>query len=144
MATTDLTNSNAAVVPYSGINKHFTIENTITIPTGIAAGDIFQAIPVKAGWLVLGTVWKPVTAATATTLTLLVGITGGTVDGFDANIDGTATTVVKSTPSDTYPAAGGFYVTADDTIDVEAHAYTAGATPAAGTYKLIAFCIDTN
>lgn len=145
MATTDLTGGAAAAVPFTG-NKFFTIKNRITIPkTGLTAGDIFEALPLKAGWLILGTVWKPVTAVTdATTMTILVGITGGTVDGFDTDIDGKVTTVVKSALAGTYPAAGGLYVTADDTLDVEVHAYTANGTAISGVYDLIAYGIDTN
>lgn len=145
MATTDLTGGAAAVVPFNG-NKFFSVKNRITIPvTGLAAGDIFEAIPVKAGWLVLGTIWKPVTAVTdCTTMTILVGVTGGTVNGFDADIDGKVTTVVKSALAETYTAAGGLYVTADDTIDVEVHAYTANGTAISGVYDLIAYGIDTN
>jgi len=145
MATTDLTGDTSAAVPFQG-NKFFTIKNRITIPvTGLTAGDIFEALRIKAGWLIQGITWSPVTAVTdCTTMTILVGITGGTVNGFDADIDGKVTTFAKSALADTYTAAGGFYATANDTIDVEVHAYTANGTAISGVYDITAYGIDLN
>lgn len=132
MGTTNLTGGAAAAKPYSGLNRHFQIKSPlITLPAAAVTNDILEVLPVKEGWLVKGTRAEIVVQGAGTTITLDIGITGGTVDGFDAAIDGktAAGSVLLSTPSDTYPAAGGFYVTADDTIDIKCKAISSMTTP---------------
>lgn len=128
MATTDMTNSALAARPAHAENKKFIMKSgTITLPATAAAADIFKLLPIKAGWLVKSTKVKMVTAAVGTTLTGDIGITGGTTNGFDAafSLKGAAGTVTMSTPSDTYPAAGGYYASADTTLDLVLNTVTA-------------------
>lgn len=135
VTTTDATGgAKAYTAPIAGFNKRFQVRSAlITLPAGAATNDIIEAVPVKAGWLIHGSRVKIVTAAVGTAAALDIGITGGTVDGFDANIDSKAAagTVYKSTPSDTYAAAGGHYVTAADTVDVKCKTITDMTTPSA-------------
>jgi hypothetical protein len=119
VTTTDSTGGAAATPPYAGKDKYFvTPPITVTVPLTGVTNDVVKMIPVKAGWLVKGLIIKPVTAAAGTTITLDAGVTGGTTDGFRAAFDGKGTTTLVSPLSATYPAAGGFYVTADTTIDL--------------------------
>lgn len=131
--TTDLTaGAKAYTAPIAGFNKRFQVRsNLITIPAGAATNDIIKVVPIKKGWLIHGTREEIVVAGVGSAVTLDVGITSGTVDGFDAAIDGksAAGTILKSTPSDTYPAAGGFLAAADGTVDIKCKTITAMTTP---------------
>jgi hypothetical protein len=143
--TTTATTATAGV-PYVGMGKVFiTQPYTVTIPSTGVTNDIVQTIPIKAGWLVLGTIIKPVTAGVGGTITLDVGITGGTADGFDAAINGETAvgTNLQSTPSDTYPAAGGFLAAADDTIDILLKSIVSAITTEP-VFTIQAICINTN
>lgn len=139
--TFDLTNG-VAGIPFAGLNKVYRLSNRITIPAGAVSTDIIKCLPVLSGTLVMNVYEKIVTAATATSITATVG-DGDTANGFDASIDlkGTAGTVTKSTPSDTFPAAGGKYYSANDTIDlvVTVNTMTVGAV-----IDIYADCIDLN
>jgi hypothetical protein len=145
VTTTDMTGGSSAAKSWKQNGKHFvTAPITVSIPVTGITNDIVKCIPVKAGWLVKGIIYKIVTAGAGSTITLDFGITGGTADGFDAAIDGktTAGTVLKSTPSDTYPAAGGYYAAADGTIDILLKSISAMTT---GTVLTIqAEVMDTN
>jgi hypothetical protein len=129
MTTYNLTGGAAATPPYNGKDKYFvTPKVTVTIPTTGITNDVIKAVPLKAGWLVRGTIVKIVTPATGTTVTLDFGITGGTANGFDAAIDGKASagSVFQSQPYvDVYTRAGGYYVTADTTLDILLNTITA-------------------
>ena len=132
VTTTDLTGGSKAVAPYAGKDKYFvTPPIKITIPAGAATNDIIKAVPLKAGWLVRGTIIKIITAGVGTTITLDAGITGGTANGFDAAFDGksAAGTVLFSQPYvDVYTRAGGYYCTADTTLDILLNTITAMTT----------------
>jgi hypothetical protein len=120
VTTTPIPTGMVGGVPFLGGNKHFITQPvTVAIPLTGVTNDIVQAIPVKKGWLVKGTIVKFLTQGAATTITLHFGITGGDVDGFDA-IDGKSAvgTVCQTIPADGYAVTGGFYVTADDTLDI--------------------------
>lgn len=139
--TFDKTNG-VAGIPFEGLNKTYRLDNRITIPAAAVSTDIIQCLPVKAGTLVLGVYEKIVTPATATSISATVG-DGDTANGYDASVDlkGAAGAVTKSTPSDTYPAAGGKYYSADDTIDlvVTVNTMTVGAV-----LDIYADCLDLN
>lgn len=117
--TFDATGGAGAATPFQA--KYFKTKPVrITVPSTAVTNDIIQAIPVKAGWLVLGVVVKMITAAVGTAHTADIGITGGAADGFDAAISlkGAAGTVTRTVPADTNAVAGGLYITTADTIDV--------------------------
>lgn len=125
MSVIDLTNGMLAVRPASGPDRKFLVPSPlITIPDSIVTNDVILAIPLKKGWLVKGTKEKFAVAGVGGTITLDVGIVSydGTTlteidyNGLDAAISGktTAGSVLQSTPSDAYPAAGGYYVATDD------------------------------
>lgn len=119
--TTDLTGGANGNIPYCGNARRGVIGPVrITIPVTGVTNDILQCIPVRAGMRIHGVLTKQITQGTATTVTLDIGITGAVADGLNAAIDGksAAGTVLHSTPSDTWPALGGYYVTADDTVDI--------------------------
>lgn len=143
MATTDLTGTTGASIPFTG-NKMFLLKKRIVVPAGAVTNDVLKAFNIKKGWLVKGVTVKTVVASVGTTHTADIGITGGTADGFDAAIDlkGAAGTVTKSTPSDTYPAAGGYYATADGTLDVLMKSISAITTFA--TFDITAEVVDLN
>jgi hypothetical protein len=144
MPTFDLTDGAAAVVPFQGGKFFKTAPITISVPTTAVTNDVIQAVPIKAGWLVQGVIVKMVTAAVGTAHTADIGITGGSAAGFDAAISlkGAAGTVTFSTPSDTYTAAGGFYATANDTVDVLMKSIdTLTVFP---TFTISVYGIDTN
>lgn len=143
MPTFDVTGGAAAAIPFQA--KHFkTAPVTVAVPTTAITNDVIQAIPIKAGWLVQGVIVKMITAAVGTAHTADIGITGGTADGFDAAISlkGAAGTVTKTVPADAYAVAGGFYATADDTIDVLMKSIdTLTVFP---TFEISAYGIDLN
>ena len=142
MAVTFDKTAGIACIPWDGLNKPYRLDNKVTIPVTAVSTDIIQCLPVKAGTVVLGVYEKIVTPATATSISATVG-DGATADGYDASIDlkGVAGTVTKSTPADTYPAAGGKYYPADDTIDlvVTVNTMTVGAV-----IEVFADCLDLN
>ena len=146
MGTTALSSLIGADVPYVQTGKMFvTAPVTITIPATAVTGDIVEAIPIKAGWMVMGTIVTPVTAGVGGTITMDVGITGGTHDGFDVAIDlETAVgTIARSVPADTYPVAGGYYSTVADTIDLFMHNVTSAITTLP-VFTIQAVIIDCN
>ena len=138
--TYDLTGQSGAgsAVPINGTNRRGQVTATITVPLLGVTNDILQCIPIKKGQKCHGISMVIVTAGAGTTVALDIGITGGTAAGFDSQVDAKAAagTVTQSVLADTYPAAGGFYATADDTIDILLHTITAMTT--APVVKLIA------
>jgi hypothetical protein len=142
MSTTTKTTLGAAI-PFTGQGKCFiTPPATVAIPVTGITNDIVQALPFKAGWLIQGVILKSVTAGAGSTITLQCGITGGTVDGFIAAFDGKAAGPFKSTPSSTYPAAGGYLAAADGTVDILLDSISAMATGPVFTAQMIV--VDTN
>jgi hypothetical protein len=131
----------SACIPLDTVPKMYVIKNRVTLDSTAVSTDIVQALPVRASTVVLGTYIKMVTAAVGTTCTATVGITGGTANGFDASVDlkSVAGSVIQSTPSDTYPAAGGFYTAAADTIDLVVTVDTLTTFP---VFDIWAICID--
>lgn len=142
MATTyDYTDSTIAQAPgVPGENCFIMKSPLITIPAASVTNDVFQCIPIKAGWLVKSTAVKIVTAGVGGTITADVGY-GSATDYFDAAIDleAAAGTVYHTTPSDTDGALGGHYFAAADTIDVLLHDITSAITtePAFYVYAVI-------
>jgi hypothetical protein len=117
MGTTDLTASTA--IPWDGLEKRFQMYSEFDI--GVLEcenSDVVSLFDIPAGVKVHGvTIEVTRQAVVATSMVIAVGITGGTTNGFDASADmeAAAGTLYHSTPSDTYPAAGGF-VSASDTV----------------------------
>lgn len=149
MATVDLTGGAGAALPFQ--QKHFRLKQRVTIPDTAVTADIFNTIPVKKGWLVQGTAIVPVTAGVGGTITANVGIadtaiTGYDVDGFDAavNLENAVGTVSHSAPgTDAYATAGGYWVTADTTIDITMADVTSAITTEP-VFDIIAYGIDCN
>lgn len=117
-------NSELAV---EGFAKRALVTQRFTVPVTGVTNDIMQCIPLKLGQLCHGIRARIITPGAGTTITLDFGITGGTADGFDAAVDGkgVAGTVTRTIPADTYAVSGGFYATADTSIDVLLKAITA-------------------
>lgn len=142
MATYDVTNGVGA--PWRGMRKVMVVSNRVN-HTGIVPveNDDYQVLKVPANHLVL-TTWMVIhTGAVGTTCTLDIGYGGngsGTVDDFDANVDGKVAGVTYSTPSDTAPAAGGVLFTTADTIDVNYD--VAGTLTAGPDFTLYAMMVD--
>ena len=143
MPTFDLTGTTGPSIPFTG-NKVFRIKKRIVVPVTAVTNDVIKALYIKKGWNVEAVHVKIVTPSAGTTHTADVGITGGTADGFDAAIDlkGAAGTVTKTIPADTYAAAGGYYATADGTIDILMKSIV-GLT-AFATFDISARIIDLN
>lgn len=129
---TDLTAGTLAVAPGIPGDNLFVVKSPlITVPATAVTGSVYQALKVKAGWLVHGTRVKMVTAGVGGTIQADIGYGESTYnDIFDAAIDleAAADTVYLSTPSDTAPAAGGHYFATADTIDVYMHNVTSAIT----------------
>ena len=140
MAVTFDKTAGVASIPWDGLNKPYRLDNKVTIPVGAVSTDIIQCLPVKAGTLVLDAYVKMITPATATAISATVG-DGATADGYDASIDlkGAAGVLYKSNPADTYPAAGGKYYSADDTIDL---VVTVNTMTVAAVIEVYANCLD--
>ena len=119
MATVDYTNG-SAVIPFGGLNKVYTVENTIDFSKkNAAASTVVEALNVAAGTHVLN-VWVTVDTPQGAASTATVG-DGGTPAGFDAAADlnaATGTTTYGIGGTDAYITAGGHYYAAADTIDV--------------------------
>ena len=129
MATVDYTNG-SAVIPFGGLNKVYTVENTIDFSKkNAAASTVVEALNVAAGTHVLN-VWVTVDTPQGAASTATVG-DAGTPAGFDAATDlnaaaGTTTygvgTYMNAVPAvaiqDAYVAAGGHYYATADTIDL--------------------------
>lgn len=144
VTTTSFTNSALAAQPAMSQNKNFILKsNLITIPAAGATNDILQSIPIKAGWKV---VWADmlIVVAGVGTVSLSLGITGGTTNGFLSGKDGTAVagTYYPSPLAATYPAAGGYFATADTTLDVLLATITSMTTST--QFYVIAEIVDTN
>ncbi len=145
VVTTDQTaNSKKTGIPISGVDNIYTITNTLTIPLTGATNDVVNALPIKKGTLVKEVVMEIIVAGVGTAVSLSVGKTGGTANGFLSAIDATqaAGTFVPCPLAGTYPAAGGLFFSADGTIDVLLATITAMTT--APQIKLTATCIDVH
>lgn len=145
VTTTSFTNSALAVQPAMSQNRNFVMKsNLITIPTAGATNDILQALPIKAGWLVTSAHILIVVAGVGSAVTLSLGITGGTTNGYLSAKDGTAAagTFYPSPLAATYTAAGGYFATADTTLDILLATITAMTT--ATQFYVIADVVDTN
>ena len=141
MPTTFDQTAGTACVPLDALGKVFLIKNTVVMPTTAVSADILQVLDVPAKTLVLGTMVRNSVIAVGTTCTGTIGITGGTANGFDAAVDfkTAITALIQSTPSDTYPAAGGFYTNVADTIDIVPTISTLTVFP---TFEIWALCLD--
>lgn len=109
-----------ASLPFRGLDKSFLFKTRVTVPVTAVSTDIIQCVNIPAGMLVKGIGMLMVTAATATTLTCTVGDGAGAAswDASTLDLKSAAGTWTMSTPSDTYPALGGKYYSAADTIDI--------------------------
>jgi hypothetical protein len=140
MGTTDKTQATA--IPWDGINKRFQMYNEFDI--GVLEcenADVVSLFDIPAGVKVHGlTVEVTRQAVVATSMVIALGITGATTNGFDASQDmeQPAGTLFHSTPSDTYPAAGG-YISASDSI-LAAVFTTVGAITTAPKIKVWVDC----
>ncbi len=145
MATFDKTGGAAASIPYLGISKFYTIENTVDIST-VADTNVFQILTIKAKTLVFNVAVEIIVASDfGTSLVMEVG-DGGDVDAWIDDVDckGTAGTFTKGTliTDEDYTIAGGHIYTTADTIDGSFVAV--GAVPTVGKIRMIAFCCDLN
>jgi hypothetical protein len=139
--TYDYTAGTLAVAPGVPGDNVFIIKSPlITIPSTAVTNDVFEVLPIKAGWKVLSTAVKIVTAGVGGTITADIGY-GSATDYFDAeiNLEGSAGTVYHTTPSDTDGALGGHYFSAADTIDILMHDVTSAITtePVVYVYAVI-------
>lgn len=135
---TTFTANHGAIRPHLGETKMFWVEKECDF-TGLTlvANDLYPALQVKAGWKVIKTNVRVVTAAVGTALNFDIG-DGSGADSYDANIDakGAAGTEYESTiGTDAYVAGGnGKLYTADDTIDIKLKTVTDVTTN--GKYKV--------
>lgn len=132
----------SVAIPWDGINKRFQMyqEITLTLAETVNA-NVIELLPLPVGVRCYGVTIQMITAGVAaTSIAANIGITGGTVNGFDSAVDlmGTALIVTQSTPSDTYPAAGGFMPIVDETID--AVLAITGAVTVAPKFRIWADC----
>ena len=144
VVTTSFTNSALAVQPAMSQNRNFVMKsNLITIPAAGATNDILQTLPINAGWKVI---WADILIVVAGvgTVSLSLGITGGTTNGFLSAKDGTAAswTYYPSPLAATYTAAGGYFATAATTLDVLLAGITSMTTST--QFYVIAEIVDTN
>lgn len=123
MATTytDFVDNQTAGKPMDSGNKEFWIENELDLSDyTLVADDVFNALKLNAGWRVMRTNVRIVTAAVASALTFDIGLATGTE--FDAAIDVTAAAGTEyesaiGTDSGVAGGAGTLFASAD-TIDV--------------------------
>jgi hypothetical protein len=134
--------SGAAAVPFDGTRKDFQVYELITCAaTDIVDANVLQLLNIPENSRVKSVRVKIVTpAVVGTSLVMNIGITGGTTNGFDASVNLTASagTITQSTPSDTYPAAGGYFVSTSDTVD--GLLALVGAVTTAPVFKIWACC----
>lgn len=123
VTTTDLTTDVGAAIPYVGAKGGWLGPVRVTVPDDAVTNDIIKAVPVKAGWRIQGYFAKMVTQGAGTTITMDLGITGVAATGLESaqTLKGAADATMQSALADTWPAAGGYYVTTDDTVDVLLH-----------------------
>lgn len=147
MSTFDLSTGYAGGTSFEALTKRRTEKMEVAIPLTGVTSDIVKTMPIKAGTLVHGIKLVVTSLATATTITMDIGVadtavTGYDIDGFDASVSGTAAvgTVTRSVPADAYPVIGGFYFVADGTIDITLSTIT--AMTVAPTFDLFVDCED--
>ncbi|MDN5937702.1 MAG: hypothetical protein L0H83_03485 [Salinisphaera sp.] len=126
MATVDKT-ADASLPVHAGARPQFMLENRIDFTaTNAAASDVFQALPVQAGWFVQD-VCVDVETADDGTATIDVG-DGADTDGYLNDLDVTATgktvsvlALTEAAPNTVTGYTAGKLYAADDTIDVLAN-----------------------
>mgnify|MGYP001619368797 FL=1 len=141
-ATVDKTGSTTYGVPASGLNKYFTMSNTVDI-SAATNGDVYQVLPVGTGTMVFNVRTKIITPNdAATTSTIDIG-DGTDTNGYsdDINMKAAATVVSKGTSTDAYVQGHGKEYTTGDTIDLT---FTVTGTNTAGEVKITALCLDLN
>ena len=142
MAVTFDRTDGVASLPFSGLDKAFLLNSRITVPATAVSTDVVQSVNIPAGTWVKGYAMLMVTPATATSISCTVG-DGATADGWDASVDlkGAAGTWTMSTPSDTYPALGGKYYPAADTIDITV---TVNTLTVGAVFDIFVECVNMN
>lgn len=149
MATIDKTGTGPTngVTPYAGLNKVFTLFNTVDLTGGaITAADVYQCLSVPDDTLVQQVTIEWLTPAVGTTLTVDVG-DGTDPNGWDASVDGksaanTWTTSAVGTDALAAAATLGTFYSAADSIDMTMT--TATAITAGPKFRIYALCVSYN
>ena len=150
MPTYDLTQGSAGV-PFIGLNKIYTISNSVDLNAMAVkpiSTDILKVLNIPAKTFVQNVIVEVVTQSAATGLTATVG-DGADADGWDTAVDleaaaGTATyagfVLTEGTPNTVTDAyAGGKVYTAADTIDLVT---TVNTVTTWGEIKVTAICAE--
>jgi len=142
-ATVDKTGGAVYAIPHSGLNKVFVLSNTVDI-SGAGNADIYQALPVGTGTVVLNVFTKIITANDAATSSAADVGDGTDPNGYDNAVDmkATAGTLAKGVGgTDAYITNDGTLYTSGDTIDLT---FAVTGTNTAGSVKVMALCVDLN
>lgn len=146
MATIDKTGGapTAGAIPYAGLNKFFTVSNTVDLTGGaITQGDVYQCLAIPAGTLVESVHIMNITPAVGTTLTVNIG-DGGSTAGWIGSFDGKSAAdtwdhSTVGTDARSVAANNGYFYAAADSIDMVMT--TATAITAGPKFKITAVCV---
>lgn len=147
MATIDKTGEGAllGVKPLDGLGRVYVKKAIVDLTAGaITQGDVYQVLAIPAKTKVVETLYRSLTAAVGTTLTMDIG-DGGAGNGWDASVDGksaagTESFAANGTDARAVATGNGYYYDTADSIDVTMT--TATAITAGPKFELQALCID--